>query len=163
MKTKEPKNRRDRLKIILKLIRERRIESQQELVALLLEEGVVVTQATLSRDLKLLKASKVGAGQEGYFYAVPSADEIRKREEIYAQDFLMGYVSIDWNDQLVVIKTFSGYSTPVALAVDNLRWEGILGTVAGQDNNVMIALRRGYTGEDFLNELKKRIPGLEDY
>ena len=162
MKDTSAQSRRDRLKVILKLLRENRVESQDELLDLLDGKGISVTQATLSRDLKLLKASKVGAGSEGYFYAVPSDDELRRREEIYAQDFLRGYVSIDWNDQMVVIKTFSGYSAPVAMAVDNIGWEGVLGTVAGQDNNVMIALRKGYSGQEFMDELKRRIPGIEE-
>jgi len=162
MKEASVPNRRERLKVILRLLRENRVESQDELVELLDRRGISVTQATLSRDLKLLKASKVGAGSEGYFYAVPSDDELRRREEIYAQDFLRGYVSIDWNDQTVVIKTFSGYSAPVAMAIDNMGWEGVLGTVAGQDNNVLVALRKGYSGEAFLSELKQRIPGLDE-
>lgn len=154
--------RRERLRIILKLLREHRVESQDELLSLLEQKGVYITQATLSRDLKLLKASKVGAGSEGYFYAVPSDDELRKREEIYAQDFLRGYVSIDWNDQMVVIKTYSGHSAPVALALDNMGLDGVMGTLAGQDNNVFIALRSGYTGDALMAELKSRLPDLDE-
>ncbi|TFG85071.1 MAG: ArgR family transcriptional regulator [Spirochaetales bacterium] len=155
-------SRRERLKIILRLLRENRVESQDELLSLLEEKNVFITQATLSRDLKLLKASKVGAGSEGYFYAVPSDDELRKREEIYVQDILRGYVSIDWNDQLVVIKTYSGHSSPVALALDNMGLDGVLGTIAGQDNNVFVALRKGYSGEAILADLKERIPELDE-
>jgi len=154
--------RRERLKVILKLLREHRVESQEELLELLADRGVDITQATLSRDLKLLKASKVGAGSAGYFYAVPSDDELRRREEIYAQDFLRGYVSIDWNESLVVIKTFSGYSAPVAMAIDNMGIEGVLGTLAGQDNNVLVVLGTGSSGEDFMARLKARIPDLEE-
>ncbi|MBN2873665.1 MAG: ArgR family transcriptional regulator [Spirochaetales bacterium] len=155
-------NRRDRLKIILRLLRENRVESQEELLGLLETHDIFITQATLSRDLKLLKASKVGAGSEGYFYAVPSDDELRRRGEIHGQDFIRGYVSIDWNDNFVVIKTFSGHSAPVALALDNLGLEGVLGTIAGQDNIVFAALRTGYSGEDFLRDLKTRIPELDE-
>jgi len=154
--------RRERLKLELKLLREHKIESQEELVALLEDNGIFITQATLSRDLKILKASKVGAGTQGYFYAVPSDDELRKREEIYAQDFHRGYVSIDWNDAIVVIRTYSGHSAPIALAIDNMGIDGVLGTIAGQDNTVFVALRRGFTGEDFLTELKKRVPDLDE-
>lgn len=155
-------NRRERLKVILKLLRENRVESQEEMLVLLEPHGIFITQATLSRDLKLLKASKVGAGSEGYFYAVPSDDELKRREEIHGQDFIRGYVSIDWNDHIVVIKTFSGHSATVALALDNLGLEGVLGTIAGQDNVVFAALRSGYTGEDFLRDLKARIPELDE-
>lgn len=155
-------NRRERLKVILKLLRENRVESQEEMLVLLEPHGIFITQATLSRDLKLLKASKVGAGSEGYFYAVPSDDELKRREQIHGQDFTRGYVSIDWNDHIVVIKTFSGHSATVALALDNLGLEGVLGTIAGQDNVVFAALRSGYTGEDFLRDLKVRIPELDE-
>ncbi|OHD16540.1 MAG: ArgR family transcriptional regulator [Spirochaetes bacterium GWB1_59_5] len=155
-------NRRERLRVILKLLRENRVESQEEMLVILEAQGIFITQATLSRDLKLLKVSKVGAGSEGYFYAVPSDDEVRRREEIHGQDFVRGYVSIDWNEQFVVIKTFSGHSAPVALALDNLGLEGVLGTIAGQDNVVFAALRTGYSGEDFLRDLKARIPELDE-
>lgn len=155
-------NRRERLNIILRLLRENRVESQEEMLVLLEAQSIFITQATLSRDLKLLKVSKVGAGSEGYFYAVPSLDELRRREEIHGQDFMRGYISIDWNDQFVVIKTFSGYSSTVALALDNLRIEGVMGTIAGQDNTVFVALRKGFSGDDFLKELKNRIPELEE-
>jgi transcriptional regulator of arginine metabolism len=155
-------NRRERLKTILKLLRNNRVESQEELLGLLESEGIAITQATLSRDLKLLKVSKVGAGSEGYFYAVPSDDEVRRHEEIHGQDFMRGYISIDWNDHLIVIKTYSGHSAPVALALDNMGLEGVLGTIAGQDNVVFAALRGGYSGEDFLRDLRTRIPELDE-
>lgn len=155
-------NRRERLKVILKLLRENRVESQEEMLVILEAQGIFITQATLSRDLKLLKVSKVGAGSEGYFYAVPSDDEVRRREEIHGRDFVRGYVSIDWNEQFVVIKTFSGHSAPVALALDNMGLEGVLGTIAGQDNIVFAALRTGYSGGEFLRDLKARMPELDE-
>ncbi len=155
-------NRKERLKTILKILRENRVESQEELLVLLESQNIYITQATLSRDLKVLKASKVGAGSEGYFYAVPSDDELKRRGEIHGQDFIRGYVSIDWNDSIVVIKTFSGHSAPVALALDNIGIEGVLGTIAGQDNVVFVALKSGYSGQDFLQDLKNRIPELEE-
>jgi transcriptional regulator of arginine metabolism len=154
--------RQERLKLITRILKDSKVESQDELLAVLAKHNVLVTQATLSRDLKLLKVSKVGAGKSGYFYALPSEDELRHREEIYSRDFLRGYVSIEWNDTLVVIKTFSGHSSSVALALDNLGFLGIMGTLAGQDNNVFAALRPGYTGQQFIQDLKKRIPDFDE-
>lgn len=162
MRDTDAASRQDRLKLITRILKESRIESQDELLAVLAKQNVLITQATLSRDLKLLKVSKVGAGKSGYFYALPSEDEVRHREEIYAHDFLRGYVSIEWNDALVVIKTFSGHSSSVALALDNLGFSGIMGTIAGQDNNVFAALRPGYTGLQFIQDLKKRIPDFDE-
>ncbi len=155
-------SRRERLKAISRLLRDHRVDSQDELLALLEKNNIIITQATLSRDLKLLKASKVGTGKQGYFYALPSEDELRRREEIYVQDLLRGYVSIDWNESMVIIKTYSGYSAPVAMALDNMGIEGVLGTLAGQDNNVFVALRSGYSGDSFLRDLKTRIPQIEE-
>ena len=153
--------RQERLKVIARILRGKKIESQEELIIQLEQNGVFITQATLSRDLKILKASKVNAGENGYFYALPSEDEIQKREEVYKQDFLRGYVSIEWNDSMVIIKTFSGHAAPVALALDNMRMNGILGTIAGEDNNVLVALRKGYSGEHFISDLKILIPELD--
>ncbi|MBU0934392.1 MAG: ArgR family transcriptional regulator [Spirochaetes bacterium] len=162
MRDLEGTNRPERLKLITRILRESKVESQDELLAVLSRHKVLITQATLSRDLKLLKVSKVGAGKSGYFYALPSEDELKHREEIYAHDFLRGYVSIEWNESLVVIKTYSGHSSSVALALDNLGFSGILGTLAGQDNNVFAALRSGYTGQQFMEDLKKRIPDFDE-
>lgn len=162
MKEHSMSGRHERLKTIFRLLKENQVESQEELLVLLESNGVFITQATLSRDLKVLKASKMGTGAGGYFYVVPSDDELQRREEIYAQDFIRGYVSIDWNDNFAVVRTFSGHSAPVALAIDNLRLDGVLGTVAGQDNTVFVALRRGYSGEELIRDLKARIHDFEE-
>lgn len=100
------KERLTRLKTIRKLIKNYRIESQDSLLAYLEKEGYEVTQATLSRDLKLLKVGKVSDGNAGYVYSLPGEEERQESEQIYVQDFLRGYVSIDWSGNIVVIKTF---------------------------------------------------------
>ena len=85
------KERQSRLKAIKNLIKNNTIESQDDLLSLLTKEGYEVTQATLSRDLKLLKVGKVPDGQNGYKYALPGEDENGENEAIYVQDFLRGY------------------------------------------------------------------------
>ncbi len=155
------KERQSRLKAIKNLIKNNNIESQDELLLLLLKEGYDVTQATLSRDLKLLKVGKVPDGQNGYKYALPGENESAESEAIYVQDFLRGYISIDWSGNIVVIKTFPGHANTVCNAIDNLNMEEILGTVAG-DNCMFACLREGVSGDDFMVELKKHIPGIED-
>ena len=155
------KERQLRLKAIKSLIKNNTIESQDDLLALLLKEGFDVTQATLSRDLKLLKVGKVPDGKSGYMYAMPGDDENGESEAIYVQDFLRGYVSIDWSGNIVVIKTFPGHANTVCNAIDNLNMDEILGTVAG-DNCMFACLREGVTGKDFMAKLRKHIPGIED-
>lgn len=155
------KERAERLKAIKRLIKNNRIESQDELLRMLMRESFDVTQATLSRDLKLLKVGKISDGHAGYVYTLQSDEDRGESEQIFVQDFLRGYVSIDWNDSTVVIKTFGGHADAVANALDCLNLEEILGTVAG-DSCVFAALRAGVSGEDFIKRLKGRIPDLEE-
>lgn len=156
------KERLTRLKAIRKLIKTYRIESQETLLGHLQKEGFVVTQATLSRDLKLLKVGKISDGHNGYVYSLPGDDDRQETERTFVQDFLRGYISIDWSGSMVVIKTYSGHSDSVALAVDNLSLDEVLGTIAGRDNTVFVCLRDGVSGEDFMHQMKERIPELED-
>jgi transcriptional regulator of arginine metabolism len=156
------KERLIRLKSVRKLIKTYRIESQETLLGLLQKEGFPVTQATLSRDLKLLKVGKISDGHNGYVYTLPGEDEQQETERTYVNDFLRGYISIEWSGNLVVIKTYSGHSDSVALAVDNLGLDDVLGTIAGRDNTVLVALREGISGEDFMHRMKETIPELED-
>lgn len=155
------KERLSRLKTIRKLIKNYRIESQDSLLAYLEKEGFEVTQATLSRDLKLLKVGKIADGNTGYVYTLPGDDERQESEMIYVQDFLRGYVSIDWSGNIVVIKTFPGHANTVSNALDNMNMDEILGTVAG-DNCLFACLREGVTGDQFMSELKRRIPEIEE-
>jgi transcriptional regulator of arginine metabolism len=155
------RERLERLRSVRSLIKAHRIDSQESLLQLLQEAGFSVTQATLSRDLKYLKVGKVSDGRSGYYYTIPSDEEKRENERHYIQDFLRGYVSVDWNASLAVVRTFSGHSDSVALAIDNMGLEEVLGTIAGRDNMVFVALREGNSGEDFIAAMKRMVPELE--
>ena len=155
------KERSARLKAIKKLIKNNKIESQDVLLKELIKEGFDVTQATLSRDLKLLKVGKISDGHAGYVYMLQTEEERSENEQIFVQDFLRGYVSIDWNATTVVIKTFGGHADSVANALDCFNLDEVLGTVAG-DSCVFAALKAGISGEDFMKTLKKHIPDLEE-
>ncbi|HNX73660.1 MAG TPA: ArgR family transcriptional regulator [Spirochaetales bacterium] len=155
------KERIERLKVVKNIIKTNRIDSQETLLQKLAEAGYSVTQATLSRDLKYLKVGKVADGQTGYYYTIPSEEERKESERHSIQDFLRGYVSVDWNDSLVVVRTFSGHSDSVALAIDNMGMDDVLGTISGRDNVVFIALKQGSTGESFIKALKEKIPDLD--
>ena len=154
------KERHSRLKAIRKLIKNHRVESQETLLSYLQKEGYEVTQATLSRDLKMLKVGKVSDGNAGYFYTLPSDEENQESEQIYKRDFLRGYVSIDWSGNIIVVKTFPGHANTVSNALDNLNLEDLLGTVAG-DNCLFACIKEGVSGEDFVKKLKTKIPEIE--
>lgn len=155
------KDRSLRLKAIKKIIKANRIQSQENLLTRLQGEGFTVTQATLSRDLKLLKVGKVSEGMSGYYYTMPSEEEQRETERNYVQDFLRGYVSIDFSGNLGVIRTLTGHADSVAIALDSLGLDEVLGTIAG-DDTVLIVLRAGVSEEALLKRLRARFPDLEE-
>jgi transcriptional regulator of arginine metabolism len=149
------------LKAVKRIIKANRVASQEELLGFLTGEGFSVTQATLSRDLKLLKVGKVSEGQSGYYYTLPGEEDRRESELSYVQDFQRGYVSIEFSGNIGAVRTLTGHANSVALALDNLGMEEILGTIAG-DDTVMLVLREGASGEFIIERLRERIPDLEE-
>ncbi|MCL2832013.1 MAG: ArgR family transcriptional regulator [Treponema sp.] len=157
------KERQARLKAIKDLIKTNPIESQETLLSHLQKEGFDVTQATLSRDLKVLKVGKVSNGHSGYAYTLPGDDDHKDSNRTFARDFMRGFISMNWSGNMVVIRTYSGHSDSVAMALDSFDLQNVLGTISGRDNTVFAVLKEGVSGEDFLNSLKKNIPELADY
>jgi transcriptional regulator of arginine metabolism len=155
------KERQIRLKTIKRIIKGNRIASQEELLGFLIAEGYSVTQATLSRDLKLLKVGKVSEGQTGYYYTLPGEEDRRESEKSYVQDFQRGYVSIEFSRNIGVVRTLTGHANSVALALDNLGMEEILGTIAG-DDTVLLVLKEGVSGSLIIEKLREKIPDLEE-
>lgn len=152
--------RKDRLKIIKKLIKENKIDSQEKLLELLSSKNFNVTQATLSRDLKLLKVSKVPDTDKGYYYSLMEEELQKVSEERNIMDINRGFLSINFSGNMGVIRTFSGHANTVALAIDNLELEEIIGTIAG-DDTVLIVIKDGLSSEDLLQNLRTKFPGLE--
>ena len=155
------KERPQRLQAIKRVIRANRINSQEQLLRHLTGEGFHVTQATLSRDLKLLKVGKIAEGPTGYAYTLPSEEERRESERSYVEDLLRGYVSIEFSGPVAVVRTLTGHADSVGFALDNMNIPEILGTVAGADTVIMV-LREGTTREAFLRALKEKAPDFEE-
>ncbi|HHZ18938.1 MAG TPA: arginine repressor [Firmicutes bacterium] len=128
--------------LILTLIREYPVGTQEELGELLRAEGVEVTQATLSRDIKELGLAKKVMPDGSYRYALPGekavADVLRRAERVF-QDAV---VNIDHTENLIVIKTLNGTAQGVAAALDDLEWSEIMGTIAGDDTILVIVRKR---------------------
>ncbi len=154
------KDRLLRLKTIKKVIQENRIKSQDELLNFLQSEGFEVTQATLSRDLKFMKVGKISDGDKGYIYTVPISDSDKEGFQLYTNDFIRGFVSIESSGNIIVIKTYGGHGDSVANALDAMNFDEIIGTVAG-DNCIFACLKEGVTGSSFIKKLKEKIPNLE--
>lgn len=154
------RERQNRLTKIKELIQSHHIDSQDMLLDLLEKENFQVTQATLSRDLKMLKVGKISDGWSGYYYALPENDLISESEKSYIQDVRRGVLSIEFSGNMGVIKTRQGHADSVALALDILAIPEILGTVAG-DDTIFVILREGMTKEDLIESFRKRIPEVE--
>ncbi|MCL2294808.1 MAG: ArgR family transcriptional regulator [Spirochaetes bacterium] len=149
-----------RLKIIKKLIKENKIDSQEKLLEMLEADNVTITQATLSRDLKLLKVSKVSDGSKGYYYSLLEEELQKVSEDKYIMDINRGFLSVSFSGNIGIIRTFSGHANAVALALDSLEIDEILGTVAG-DDTVLIVLQDKISSSDFLKKLRERFPALD--
>ncbi|MFP4330259.1 MAG: arginine repressor [Alkalispirochaetaceae bacterium] len=155
------KERSSRLKAIKRIIRTHKINSQETLLGFLREEGFHLTQATLSRDLKLLKVGKQSEGTNGYFYTLPSEEERREAERNYVLDFQRGYVSLECSGNVAVVRTLNGHADSVAIALDNMGIGEILGTVAGNDT-VIVVVRQGVSRKEFVETLRERVPDFEE-
>lgn len=155
------RDRVERLKVIRRVIKEHRVTSQEMLLSYLRDEGFGVTQATLSRDLKLLKVGKVSEGSEGYYYTLPTEEELRESRANYLQDLRRGAISVDFSGNLAVIRTLTGHADTVGIALDNLGIEQILGTIAG-DDTVLVILHEGTRRDQIRREFLSRIPDLAE-
>ncbi len=152
------KGRVDRLKAVKKAISQNGVANQEGLLTLLLRDGYEVTQATLSRDLKVLRVGKVSAPDGSYIYALPEESD-RSQEELI-RDFQRGYLSMESSENLVVLKTLPGHAQATAWALDNLELPEILGTVAG-DDTILIILRQGSDFDALQRSLVRLMPGWE--
>ncbi len=153
-------SRSERLMIIHHIIEEYSITSQEQLLRILQDSGVSVTQATLSRDLKMLKVGKISDGTKGYIYTLPSLIDLKESEQQYINDFKRGFLSIAFSRNICVIKTLPGHANSTAAAVDNLSFDEVVGCIAG-DDTIMIVLNEDFPREKFINSIKQKIDDLE--
>jgi len=153
------KDRADRLKAVRQIIKEYRINSQETLLDHLRDQGFTVTQATLSRDLKVLKVGKVSEGSNGYYYTLPTEEELRESQHNHAQDLKRGYLSMDFSGNLAIVRTLTGHADTVGIALDNIGIREIVGTVAG-DDTVLVVFRENTNPERIRTQLRELVPEL---
>ena len=150
-----------RLSAIRGILEGRKISSQEELVAALRRRGFSVTQATLSRDLRDINVRRLPDGEGGYYYGYVDETARGGSSERLLEDFMRGFVSLEFSGTLGVVKTLPGHAAPVAYALDNLGLESILGTVAG-DDTILVIPRDGLDRRRITRELREKIPGIEE-
>ncbi len=137
---------------ILRIVRERRIPNQENLRQALASEGVEVTQATLSRDIRELGLAKLADPQHGAYYAHPTDGALRPGLAHVLPALL---VSVDGVGPLLVLKTASGSAGAVTAALDQAGWHEIIGTLAG-DDTVLVVTR----SERHRQAVARRIEGM---
>lgn len=139
---------------ILELIKNEDISTQEDLAARLESEGIEVTQATVSRDIKKLGLIKTPTGYGGYKYSLPqerTQSDINSWIKRMFQDFV---VHIDMGENLIVVKSLPGTAQGLASALDNLDWDEILGIVAG-DDTMFVAIRTADLTDEIYHRLKE--------
>ena len=124
---------------IIDLISRNDVETQEELADLLNGEGFRVTQATVSRDIRELKLTKISPNDGRQKYAVMQASGENMNEK-YLRILKDGFLSMDMAQNLLVVKTVSGMAMAVAASIDAMQWPEVAGCIAG-DDTIMCANR----------------------
>lgn len=117
---------------IISLITENVIETQDELIEKLVQEGYSVTQATISRDIRELKISKILGEGGKYHYALPKITTVFSGKDL-RNTYMASVISVVSGQNIVVIKTHPGLAQAVAAGIDGMHIPDILGCVAGDD------------------------------
>lgn len=121
-----------RHEMILDLIAEHEIETQEELLKKLKEKGFQATQATVSRDIRELRLVKVQSG-DGYKYAINASRDTVDMSFKFHAVFTESVTAVDYAENMVVIKCYVGMANAACAALDSVQWEGVVGTLAGDD------------------------------
>ena len=135
---------------IIEIIQKNEVETQDELSALLENDGFRVTQATVSRDIRELKLTKIptAGGRQKYAVITDAPENLSKKYERVLRE---GFLSMDMAQNILVIKTVSGMASAVCAAIDAMKMREIVGSIAG-DDTIMCAIR---TVDDTYAVMKK--------
>lgn len=151
--------RQARLAQIVKILLNNSIGSQEELMDLLERNNCSVTQATLSRDLKTLRTSKVATELGGYRYVIAANGTAADEVATHAMDTVRqaAILSVSITGQTAVVKTRNGYAGGVAYDIDDMQSPAILGTIAGADT-VFVAVDEHTSRKEIYEILSEIIP-----
>ena len=145
------KSQEARRRLIHGILHAEKIHSQEELLKRLGKEGVEVTQATLSRDLKFLSVSRVPDGNGEYVYTVDPPQDAAQ-DPFIRDDLRREIVGIQFSGNLAVVKTKMGHAPGIAYGIDLLKIHDVIGTLGG-DDTLLVVLREGADRARFLKDL----------
>lgn len=142
-----------RQNVILDIISQQDIETQNQLMEALAERGIRSTQATLSRDIKDMRLVKTLSEHGKYRYTAPEKSENEDLSPRLRKIFRESLVSYDVAQNLVVIKTLPGLANACCSALDNMEVEGLVGTLAG-DDTCFLAMRSNDAAQRLFHEIE---------
>lgn len=137
---------RKRLDLIRKLIEKYSISTQEELLRRLEENGFEVTQATISRDINELRIIKMMGSNGQYRYVTSNTDSdelVSKFNAIFGQSV----ISADYAGNTIVIRCYTGMAQAACAAFDSMQWDGLVGTLAGDDTIFALCRTEGYASQ----------------
>ena len=137
-----------RQNIILQIISEQEIETQNQLMDVLAQHGVSSTQATLSRDIKELHLTKTLSPSGKYRYSAPAADEFPGYDERLKK------ISYAEAQNIIVIKTLPGLASAACAALDSMHIETLVGTLAG-DDTAFLLMKDNTSADELFQEIEK--------
>jgi len=144
---------RERHAKIIELVSSMDIETQEELAGQLKKAGYNVTQATVSRDIRELNLSKIPSvgGRQKYSFMKVDKEQLNEK---YIRILTEGFIAMDMAQNILVIKTVSGMAMAVAMALDALGWDEIVGCIAG-DDTIMCAVRTVEQTKAVMDKIRK--------
>lgn len=153
-------NKQDRISDLKHLILTKKISSQDELLKELLDLGHELTQATLSRDLKEIRAGRIHDLKKGNIYILQ--EQIQSGEEKNIPDISINSIcNVVFSYNIVVIKTVPGFASSIAMFIDNFNKPEIAGTIAGDDTILLIS-HENFTRREIQDILVELFPGIKD-
>ena len=150
-------NKFERQGAILRLVSERELSTQSDVVEALRDEGLEAVQATVSRDIAQLGLVKVRDDDGRLVYALPGAADLDRLSEL-ASALRRTATEVVSSGSLAIVKTPPGYAQGLALALDAAALGDVAGTVAG-DDTIFVAAREGVTGAELAEQLRLHLEG----
>ena len=141
---------------ILEIIAREDVETQERLMELLQERGISCTQATISRDIKQLHLVKEPVGRGRYRYAASVHRHSLNVADKLRTIFRESIVSVDYAQNIVVLKTMPGLASAACSALDNMNYSMLVGTLAG-DDTAFLVMRDTESAAEFCEEIKEML------
>ncbi len=141
---------------ILEIIKDGNIETQEELQARLFGDGYSVTQATISRDIKELRLVKELSENGRYVYSTGKKNSAETFSSRAAGIFADSVINVDNAGNFACVKCFSGMAGAACAAIDSMQWDGVLGTIAG-DDTIFVLCKTEEDAQSFKESLEKSL------